>query len=144
MANISNSGYLYAGVYAGENALNTPILVADEGTPLSLQIGFVPGRIEGVVMDRDKPQQGLLTVLVPKDRGRIDLYRTSNSGAEGKISFANVPPGDYKLFAWEEIKQGAWQDVAYMEKFEDKGRLVHIEKAGASNETIQVIKSDAE
>jgi hypothetical protein len=89
-----------------------------------------------VAVHADLPREGI--------GGRIDLYRTSNSGAEGKISFANVPPGDYKLFAWEEIKQGAWQDVAYMEKFEDKGRLVHIEKAGASNETIQVIKSDAE
>jgi hypothetical protein len=31
-----------------------------------------------------------------------------------------------------------------MEKFEDKGRLVHVEKAGASTETIDVIKSRAE
>jgi hypothetical protein len=96
------------------------------------------------VVDRDKPQRGILTVLVPKDRGRIDLYRTANSGADGKVSFSNVAPGDYKVFAWEEVKEGAWQDVLYMEKFEDKGRLVHIEKAGALTETIDVIKSGAE
>jgi hypothetical protein len=95
-------------------------------------------------MDRDKPQQGIITVLVPQDRGRLDLYKTANSGAEGKVSFANVPPGDYKIFAWEEVKQGAWQDALYMEKFEEKGRLVHVEKAGASNENIAVIKSATE
>jgi hypothetical protein len=139
-----NGMYLQAGLYGGENALTAPIVIENEGTSLQLQLGFAPGKIEGTVVDRDKPQRGILTVLVPKDRGRIDLYRTANSGADGKVSFSNVAPGDYKVFAWEEVKEGAWQDVLYMEKFEDKGRLVHIEKAGALTETIDVIKSGAE
>jgi hypothetical protein len=93
-------------------------------------------------MDRDKPQQGVFTVLIPHDRGRFDLYKTTNSGADGKVSFSNVPPGDYKIFAWEEVKQRAWQDPLYMEKFEDMGRLIHVEKAGSSSENVQVIKAE--
>jgi hypothetical protein len=85
---------------------------------------------------------GVITVLVPSARGRVDLYQTANSNKDGKVTFSNVPPGDYKLFAWEEIQSGAWYDPVLMEKFEDKGRLIHLEKAGAVTENVQMVRSE--
>jgi hypothetical protein len=144
MGNIQNSGaYLFAGRYGEENPLSAPFVIPGENGPLlQHQNGFSPGRVETVVLDRDRAQPGILTVLVPHDRGRFDLYRTTNSNTEGRVAFSNVTPGDYKVFAWEEVKTGAWQDPLYMEKFEDKGRLVHVDKAGSSNETVQVIRAE--
>jgi uncharacterized surface anchored protein len=81
-------------------------------------------------------------VLVPSERGRVDLYRNTNSDKDGKVAFANVPPGDYKVFAWEEVQTGAWHDPVFMEKHEDRGRLVHIEKAGAMTENVQIVRSE--
>jgi hypothetical protein len=141
MTNIPSGGYLLAARVGGENPLSQPVAMQG-GVPLQLQIGFAAGRIEASVMELDKPVSGIVTVLVPNDRGRIDLYRTANSAKDGKVAFANIPPGDYKLFAWEEVKTGAWQDPIYMEAFEDKGRPIHVDKAGALTETIQVIKSE--
>jgi hypothetical protein len=140
--NVPSGGYVIAARYGEENPLNSPITVEDEATPLQLQLGFTPGRIDAVVMEGDKPLQGVLTVLVPHDRGRFDLYRTTNSAAEGKVSFSNVPPGDYKVFAWEEVKEGAWQDPLFMEKFEDKGRTIHFDNLGSSSENVQLIKAE--
>jgi hypothetical protein len=138
--NIGNGGYLMAGLYGGANALNGALDVQSEGIAIQLQLGFSPGRVEAVVLDRDQPVPGALAVLVPRERGRIDLYRTANAGADGRVSFANVPPGDYKLFAWEDVLQGAWQDTRYMERFEDKGSPIRIEKAGTVTATLQIIK----
>ncbi|HEX5000609.1 MAG TPA: hypothetical protein VFY29_20465, partial [Terriglobia bacterium] len=142
MSSIQGGGYLQAGRYGGVNALNAPFAIADEGTPLQLQIGFTPGRIEAVVKEGDTIVPGALTALIPNDRGRIDLYRTVNSDKDGKVAFSDVPPGDYKLFAWEEIQSGAWQDPVVMERFEDRGRVVHVEKAGSSSENIQIVRSE--
>jgi hypothetical protein len=130
------------GRYGNENALSSPITIDSEETMLQIQIGFTPGKIDATVMDQGKPLTGVRTVLVPNDRGRFDLYRPANSGADGKVTFDNVPPGDYKIFAWEEVKERAWQDPVYMEKFEDKGRLVPVGKAGSVSESIQVIKAE--
>jgi hypothetical protein len=140
--NIQGNGYLLAGRYGGVNALSAPFAIADEGTPLQLQIGFAPGRIDTVVKDADKVVPGAVTVLVPSERGRVDLYRNTNSDKDGKVAFANVPPGDYKVFAWEEVQTGAWHDPVFMEKHEDRGRLVHIEKAGAMTENVQIVRSE--
>jgi hypothetical protein len=58
------------------------------------------------------------------------------------VAFSNVPPGDYKLFAWETVKQGAYQDATFMERFEDRGHAVRVEKGGlASDSHLQVIRT---
>src|SRR6185295_11066206 len=75
MPNIPSGGYLLNGALGKTNALNEPV-VFEDGVTLQLQIGFAPGRVEAIVLDRDLPQSGLMTVLVPNDRGRLDLYRT--------------------------------------------------------------------
>jgi hypothetical protein len=141
-SNFGGGGYAMVGRYGEVNALNTPITIATEETKLQIQIGFTPGKIDTVIMDQNKPLSGIRTVLVPNDRGRYDLYRSLQSNTQGKVTFDNVPPGDYKIFAWEEVKTNAWQDPLYMEKFEDKGRVIHVDKAAALSETIQVIRAE--
>jgi hypothetical protein len=140
--NSVSGSYLLAGRYGGANALSAPFVATDSVGSLQLQIGFGPGRLETVIKNGDKPVPGALAVLIPSDRGRYDLYRTANSDKDGKIAFANVTPGDYKVFAWEEIQQGAWQDPYVMEKYEDRGRPVHIDKAGALKEEVQIVRSE--
>src|SRR5205809_4120364 len=36
---------------------------------------------------------------------RIDLFKTARTGESGEFRFESVPPGDYKLFAWEDIRR---------------------------------------
>jgi hypothetical protein len=42
----------------------------------------------------------------------------------------NVVPGDYTLFAWEEIDRGAYFDPEFLGRYEDRGHAVHIEENG--------------
>jgi hypothetical protein len=37
-----------------------------------------------------------------------------------------LPGGDYKVFAWEEISDGAWQDADVLRQVESRGKAVHI------------------
>ena len=135
--------YLLAGRYGGADALNGPLQISDQNLPLQLQIGFTPGRVDGTVSDtRDQAFAGAMCVLIPSARNRIDLYKTATTDQYGKFSFANVPPGDYKLFAWEDIPQGAYLDSVYLGRFEERGRAIRVEKSGSVTMQIRVIPAN--
>jgi hypothetical protein len=37
-----------------------------------------------------------------------------------------IPPGKYKLFCWDDIEEGAWQDGDFLRRFENEGREVSL------------------
>jgi hypothetical protein len=134
--------YVIDAKYGGLSALTEPLLIDSEGVQLQVLVGFSPGRVETVVEHSGKPFPGASVVLIPNARTRSDLYRTATSGADGKVTLSNVPPGDYKLFAWETVKQGAYRDATFMDRFEDRGHPVRVEKGGlATDSHLQVIRA---
>jgi hypothetical protein len=54
----------------------------------------------------------------------------------GRFHF-NAAPGDYKVFAWEDIEAGAWLDPDFMLKQESRGQPVSIREG--SQDGIDVI-----
>jgi hypothetical protein len=76
-------------------------------------------------------------VLVPAvARKRTALYKTVIAGADGRFSFQDIPPGDYKLFAWDDVETGAWQNADFIRQYESRGRAVRI--SGESKESVQL------
>jgi hypothetical protein len=102
------------------------------------------GRVAGAVTDvRSQALSGVRVVLVPdRARQRVDLYRAVVTDSNGRFLMASLAPGDYKLLAWESIKEFAWFDPDVLARFESRGRNVHITES--SNETIdlRVIPAD--
>ena len=56
--------------------------------------------------------------------------KTSSSDSSGRFEFTNVPPGNYKLFAFESIERGAWQDPERMRSFESRGVASRLDEGG--------------
>jgi hypothetical protein len=63
----------------------------------------------------------------------------ATSDALGRFSIRGVPPGDYKLFAWESIPSFAYQNSAFIAKHEERGRTVHVGQGGTSSMELQII-----
>jgi len=80
--------------------------------------------------------------LVPEGarRNRFDLYRTTSTDAAGRFHSEGVPPGDYRVFAWDDIETGAWMDPDYLRRFEDRGRPLRISEGGTANLELRVIQ----
>jgi protocatechuate 3,4-dioxygenase beta subunit len=110
------------------------------GGSATLQILLSPqaGSIEGTVMDgkTQKPAPGATVVLVPEMRDRTQLYSQATSDNEGHFRLKSLVPGEYRLFAWEEVPSYAWMDPDYMRDTERKGQLVTV--AEGSPQTLQV------
>jgi protocatechuate 3,4-dioxygenase beta subunit len=109
-----------------------------QGTPrLDLVVSPASARIEGTVSG-DGPVAGASVALVPEPRRRTQsrFYRMSVSNRLGKFTFRSVAPGDYKLFAWDEIESGAFMDPEFLREYEDRGQLVHVDQS--TNASVQL------
>jgi hypothetical protein len=105
-------------------------------------IGTRPGSLEGRVVDsRQQAVHGATVALIHDDNLR---YRVNEqftySETSGRFEFQNVPPGAYKLFAWESVDRGAWQDPEVMRGVESRGVAVRVEEGGRASATVQVIE----
>ena len=110
--------------------------------PVQVLIASGAGTVEGVVWE--SPQKGFsgaTVALIPEAsrRGNIALYLAASSDASGRFVIRGVPPGSYKLFAWESIPAFAYQNAAFLAKHEDRGRVVHIGQKGTVNVELNVI-----
>jgi protocatechuate 3,4-dioxygenase beta subunit len=105
-------------------------------------LGVNGGRLEGRVVDATgRPVPSAMAVLVPElsKRGRRDLYRNAVSDDSGQFRFQNIAPGDYKVFAWEEIDLSSWLDPEIVGPVESRGRPIHIPEGGRETAEVGVI-----
>jgi Carboxypeptidase regulatory-like domain len=73
------------------------------GADLSLVLSTATGSISGTVLDSEgKAAAGALVVLTEAGPETGFDARMATAGAEGAYTFANLPPGSYKLVAMEE------------------------------------------
>ena len=109
--------------------------------PLDLVLSTGAGRMDGTVESDDQPVPGASVVLVPdgKWRGQPNYYRQSVADQLGRFAMRNIIPGDYTLFAWEQIDRGAYFDPEFLGQYEDRGKAVHVEESGHANVKLEVI-----
>ena len=96
---------------------------------LEVHIQTPPAAIRGTVSAT--PQQlaaGVTITLVPEDarRDNVSLYKRTVATATGTFSFSGVPPGRYKLYAWERIPDGAEQSREFMEALSEGGTEIAV------------------
>jgi len=83
---------------------------------------------------------GVQAVLIPEQRRtRFDLYSTSRSDLAGRFTMKGIPPGDYKLFAWEAIEPFVYYDSEFMRVSEGRGKLVHVSESSTQNVELRSI-----
>jgi hypothetical protein len=128
VAGLPDGAYLMAARVGGADALEQPFVVT--GDSLQLRISFNAGQVQGGVLDASgNPVSGVLAALVPDGnrRQRPDLFFSTQTDETGHFNFAGVPPGSYKVFAWEDIPDGACQDPDFIRHYEDRGKSVEAE-----------------
>jgi len=105
---------------------------------LQVVVSANSGQIDGIVTDKDaKPVRGIPTVLIPdSNRDRRDIYKIVQSDQNGHYIINGISPGEYKLFAWEDIEPFSYFDLDVLKQFEEKGRSIHIVES--SKETVDV------
>jgi len=97
------------------------------------------GQIEGTVQNaKGENAISASVTLIPGESHRSIawLYKSSNTDQNGHFKMTGVCPGEYKIFAWEEIEAGAYQDPDFLKPHESDGKAVSVKDSG--HETVQL------
>ncbi len=150
---------LYPGryqVYAGTGKLIVKSIRADgvdvfadglnivEGSKPAIEIVLAPegGQVSGVALDKDyKPAAGVTVLLVaePKLRLRSDSFHETTTDQNGRYRFENIRPGDYKVFAWEDLERNSWFDPDFLKDVESKGEPVTLAANGQAAAQVHIL-----
>jgi hypothetical protein len=106
---------------------------------IDVVVGTDASTLSGHVADeRQEPALNVKVVLVPDAplRRRWDLYKTTATDQSGNFNIRSIAPGDYKVFAWEDVSDNIWTLADFLKGEEARGKTIHI--GSSSNEKIEV------
>jgi Carboxypeptidase regulatory-like domain len=97
---------------------------------LEIVVGTNPGSVEGRVLnDQRQPAGAVWVALIPESKLRFRLdHKFTSTDAEGRFEIGSVPPGEYKIFAWEDIEKLGWQEPSVVRPYEGRGVVVRVEE----------------
>jgi hypothetical protein len=133
------AGYVGTVRYDGGDTLRQPFTIGN-ASRIEVQAGFRLGRIEAIVTEDGKPQKGIPTVVILTSGISSGVDRLAISDDAGKVVFDKLIPGDYFLFALEDVKEEFWFDRPINERLPGRGRRIRVEKGGTTTEVVEVIK----
>jgi len=135
--------YVKAIRYGNVDAVSDGLSLDSHNPDQRLQIILATaGRLDGSVLNnRNEPMANVKVALIPNIgyRNREDLYRNATTDATGKFKIQGIAAGDYRVIAWEDIADGAWQDQDVLRESEARGKPVHINEGEQSSVEVVAI-----
>jgi protocatechuate 3,4-dioxygenase beta subunit len=131
--------------YAGSSVLEDGFTVSRAvAASLEITISAHGATVQGNVSDADGlPTAGVWAVLVPSAplRSQSRLYKAQTTDQYGHFILKGIAPGDYQLFSWDEVEDGAWEDADFLKPFEEKGERVTVEQGDSKAVNLVTIKT---
>jgi hypothetical protein len=118
--------------------LNDTVEMSGSG-PIEVTVSAAAGSLDVAMVDKDgRPAQGATLFIVNKD-GTPAFTRGGNGNDTGAQSYKGLAPGEYRVFAWEDVEPGAYQDPDFRRPFESKSETVKVEAGAAAKVQVKVI-----
>ncbi|MGA3323087.1 MAG: carboxypeptidase regulatory-like domain-containing protein [Terriglobia bacterium] len=140
--------YLRSAKWGGADALASSFNVGREqaGGTLVVDLALDGGRVDGTVLHDQQPVPGAFVALVPDppNRSRENLYSQTSADPLGRFSLLGLPPGDFKLFAWEPGENAPFRDPEFIKTCEDHGAHVHIEAKKQQSVQLELTPAEEE
>ena len=139
--------YIKSAILGDKEALDS-LLDFTQGASgtLDILVSSNGGQIEGVVLNAaEQPVTGAAVVLVPDEprRAQTRLYREVSTDQYGRFNVKGIAPGGYKLFAWEEVESGAYQDPDFLKAFEALGERKTIREGSRESAQLKLIPAES-
>jgi hypothetical protein len=81
-------------------------------------------------------------VLVPGKQRRqfYNLYKDVKTDQAGDFILTGIAPGDYELFAWNDVEDGEWEDPDFLGPLESYAARVNDEDCQRKSIALKVIQ----
>jgi hypothetical protein len=109
--------------------------VTQSGGQIDVVLSDDSGSIEGSVEDADgQPAQRAFVMML--QGGRVP--RTVTTGPDGHFRMANLAPGDYRIYAWDDFSQVEYADADWMRRNGGRGQTVSVQAGSAAPLKLQL------
>jgi hypothetical protein len=114
-------------------------LTSSSGGEMEILLSPNGAEVTGVVRDADaKPVPGAVVQICDKDGA---VAKTVNADLNGAFDLKGLAPGDYKVFAWEDLGDGIVTDPNFRERFD--GKVVKLGEKSRESIELALITKDA-
>jgi hypothetical protein len=137
-------GQLYAKsiLYGSQDVTNGVIPSLQPDIKLTITLGTDPGEIDGTVQPGSVESGApVLVAAIPEDAyaARTDMQKLAPSAAGTNYSLANVPPGNYKVFALETSDFGDVMNRDLMKLLDGNATAVTVTASGHQQVSVTAI-----
>ena len=85
-------------------------------------------KIRGVVTGTDgEPLPWAKVVVAPENRSENHRFATTTADEYGRFRFDSLAPGDYRMYAWNELEGAAYLNRNFMQRYDALGILLRLE-----------------
>lgn len=135
--------YLKAVKVAGREVPDAQLDLSYAIGPLDVVLGADAGSVTGRVENGNEPAANARVTAVPASgSSRRDLYKAANSADDGTFTIDGLPPGQYKLYAWEEVEGNSWMDAEFRRPFENSAGAAEVKGTLTPSVTLRLIGRD--
>ena len=103
------------------------------------------GDITGIVQNsHGDPATSVQVTAVPASGSlRRDMNKLVTTDAMGNFTLHGLPPGEYKIFAWEQVETNAWMDRDYRQPFENSSVTAKVDASTTPTVQLKLIERGA-
>jgi hypothetical protein len=126
--------------YGGQDVTRSLLdLTAGSGGQIEIVLSPNAAQISGTVRNEkgEVAKDIAVTVWQPVDGqpGVQEFFRSLRTDQNGSFKVTSLPPGDYRVIAWEQVEPGMANDSDFRSKFESKATAVKLQEN--SRETVE-------
>ena len=146
--NLPDGTYLKSVRFSGRD-LPENMLDVTSGTGGALDILLRPGAAEVSGAIHDDTGKGIAGIIVSiwnsktPDTAEADSVKTATTDQKGSFRIRNLPPGDYRIIAWEDIETGLLQSPDLRKQFESGASAVTLREYSNETADVTIIKKEA-
>lgn len=119
------------------------IHVTSGAEPMTILLATDAGQVTGTVKSASGDPVSSMVAIVPAGVPyRLDLFRNGNTDERGRFTVSGVAPGDYEVFALEELDMTAIASPEYRKALDTKAAKVTVHPNGRESVDLTLISAD--
>jgi hypothetical protein len=140
-------GYYLKKVNLSGQEVPDAIFDFSSGGPADGRVELVLAPTSGVLAgsvnnSKGAPAIGMKVTVVPASGSpRRDLYQSQDTDVNGNFAFKNLPPGKYRVYAWEQVESNAWMNAEFRKPFETSAGTVDLTDTGTASVVLNLIET---
>ena len=134
--------YLKSVKLAGREMPDATLDLNYGGGQVEVVLAPTAGDVTGVVQNShgDAATSVQVTAVPVTGSLRRDMNKLVTTDANGNFTLHGLPPGEYKIFAWEEVETNAWMDRDYRQPFDNLSASAKVDASTTPTVTLRLIE----